>query len=255
MACDQPLGNSLVEVIVADDFHDSNLRNLLHLSYPWCRYTEGPSRGPAANRNYGAQLALGDWLVFVDDDCIPQPGWIEAYKAHVNTSNLLEGRVSALGVRRRGDEECPLNERGGLLLSCNFAIQRSLFEQIGGFNEVFPFPAMEDVEIYTRLRKSGIEPLFIKDALVLHPWRPRKNSKYVSQHAQSVAKYVHLHPETYINFKFFSQLKKCLRSVRSALLVLQSFPSRQILRSLGLDIYGHFLTWYYVRANYNKTMN
>ncbi len=57
------------EVIVADDGDDA-LACFLSNNLPWVRYCVGPQRGPAANRNAGASQAQGEWLVFLDDDCI-----------------------------------------------------------------------------------------------------------------------------------------------------------------------------------------
>src|ERR671913_256152 len=39
------------EVIVSDDARQKDLQRYLSMHYPWARYVEGPSRGPAANRN------------------------------------------------------------------------------------------------------------------------------------------------------------------------------------------------------------
>src|SRR4051794_39076134 len=33
-------------------------------------------RNPAAKRNYGAQIARGEWLAFIDDDCVADPEWL-----------------------------------------------------------------------------------------------------------------------------------------------------------------------------------
>src|SRR5260370_5877800 len=67
------------EVIVTDDGTLTTAEALIREGFPWAKWFEGPHRGPAANRNYGASQAKGDWLLFIDDDCIPGTGWLEAY--------------------------------------------------------------------------------------------------------------------------------------------------------------------------------
>ena len=37
-------------------------------------------RGLSRARNVGWQRAEADWLVYLDDDCIPEPGWLEALR-------------------------------------------------------------------------------------------------------------------------------------------------------------------------------
>src|SRR5438552_17841427 len=66
------------EVIVSDDGSRSTAEKLIAGTYPWARWVTGPRRGPAANRNHGAKHARGEWLAFVDDDCLPDKGWLEA---------------------------------------------------------------------------------------------------------------------------------------------------------------------------------
>ncbi|QGW29722.1 glycosyltransferase family 2 protein [Phnomibacter ginsenosidimutans] len=75
----QSLEASLYEVIVTDDAADAATEQLLLTQFPWATYTAGPHRGPAANRNHGASLAIGEWLVFTDDDCLPDAQWLQAY--------------------------------------------------------------------------------------------------------------------------------------------------------------------------------
>ena len=140
-----------VEVIVSDDAKQIELKNHLQENYPWVKYFEGPARGPAANRNNGAKNASGEWLVFTDDDCLPSKAWIDAFAERVGDGDVLEGKTSADRPKQRMDEESPVNESGGYLWSCNFAIKKSLFDQLTGFDEAFPFPAMEDVEFKTRV--------------------------------------------------------------------------------------------------------
>ncbi|MFM5985591.1 MAG: glycosyltransferase family 2 protein [Sphaerospermopsis kisseleviana] len=246
-ATKQPVVATL-EVIVSDDANEPELASLLQQHYPWCRYTPAPGRGPAANRNHGARQATAEWLVFTDDDCLPQPGWLEAYAHHVNRSDVMEGRTAPAGRRTRVDEECPINEHGGYLWSCNFAINRVLFLQLGGFNEDFPAAAMEDVELNRRINLAGLKRQFVGTAEVRHPWRQRKGVGFVRIHSRSIATYVALHPETGSAFTppvlFLNLLRSFKASLRTALVIgsLRGLP-----RQIGLDIMAAVVTWQALR--------
>ena len=232
------------EVIVSDDARDPQLRALLLQRYPWCRYTKGPACGPAANRNHGAQLASGDWLVFTDDDCLPQPGWIEAFAQHTDYCDVIEGRTSAVGVRTRVDEECPINESGGFLWSCNFAIKRKIFFTLGGFHEDFPAAAMEDVELNLRINKSGLKRKYVSDAIVYHPWRRQKGLQFVRAHSASVEKFVSLHPEQASRYSFVAQLTKSARLFKQTLyLAVLSGKYQGFFRKISLYCLSCAMAW------------
>jgi GT2 family glycosyltransferase len=243
------------EVIVSDDGRDPDLRTRLAFSFPWCTYTEGPARGPAANRNHGAKKACGEWLVFTDDDCLPQVGLLEAYFEFSDNSDVLEGKTSPCGIKTRADEECPVNIDGGCLWSCNFAIKRTLFLSLCGFNEDFPAPAMEDVEFFARIKKCGLNCKFVPNALVLHPWRYRKGYEFTFIHAKCVAKFVNLHPEYVTRFSLLSQITSILRIVKIDLIrSISSGLYRGLPRAVFLDTLSIILTWYYVRKVKNKLL-
>lgn len=162
------------EVIVTDDSDEDEARLLVEGSFPWARWIKGPGKGPASNRNHGVRAAKGEWIVFTDDDCLPTDGWLAAYKRGIlNTDGhyeVYEGKTISDRPQRRYDEEAPVNLTGGHLWSCNFAIRRVFFEQMGGFDEGFPFAAMEDVDFQYRVAKLT-DCLFLPDALIMHPWR------------------------------------------------------------------------------------
>jgi len=40
--------------------------------------------GAAEARNIGIRAAQGEWLLFIDSDCIAQPGWIETFTSAFN---------------------------------------------------------------------------------------------------------------------------------------------------------------------------
>jgi len=189
------------EVIVTDDGGEAQA--LIAQQFPWATWVKGPGRGPASNRNNGANHATSNWLVFLDDDCLPDAGLLSAYSNAIalDPSILaLEGRIYTDRPRKSLSETAPLNGDGGYLWACNFAVQKALFQSMGGFDERFPFASMEDVEFCYRLKKKSISTPFVKEAAVCHPWRKRNASREVQMHEISLGIYLKIHPEQSPNF-------------------------------------------------------
>lgn len=111
--------------------------------------------------------------MFTDDDCIPSPGWLQAYRhgGLRGDARALEGRVISEPGPRSGWDEAPLNAAGGCFWSCNIAVEAQTFWRAGGFDEHYPFAAMEDVDLRTALARLGVAPKFLADAIVNHPAR------------------------------------------------------------------------------------
>jgi len=167
------------EVIVCDDSNQQSSQDH-DLGTLFIRYTQGPKRGPAANRNHGASIARGEWLLFCDDDCIPSSEWLGAYvQFMMGPANVLEGCTLPKGKKTSLDEECPANYSGGYLWSCNFAIRKTIFDRLSGFDENFPAPALEDVDLRIRLLKSMETITFIPSAISYHPWRPKRGFAHI----------------------------------------------------------------------------
>lgn len=184
------------EVIVSDDSRNDDSRRMLETEFDWVCWNQGPRRGPAANRNHGVSCSSMPWIVFTDDDCLPQPGWLTAFQKNMSDNHsVLEGKTLAEGKRARVDEECPINATGGFLWSCNFAIKRELYNQLGGFDEAFPAAALEDVDFRLRLMKTGNAVKFVDEAIVLHPWRLEKGNEFLRKKAESMIFLFDKHPE------------------------------------------------------------
>lgn len=203
------------EVVVADDGPvEDNARLLVTHTYPWARWVAGPRRGPAANRNRGASQARGRWLAFTDDDCLPQPGWLSSFAKRLDSPGgdklrVLEGRTTAGEGTPRGPRyTSPVNEYGGLMWSCNFAVERRFFFELGGFDERFPFPHLEDVDLRLRLDDRQEPYPFVPEALVEHPPRPessarswvrsRESAFYLAQKRRVPLAAVHFGPYFYL---------------------------------------------------------
>mgnify|MGYP003624934406 CR=1 FL=1 len=191
---------------MSDDGRNLSARTVLAGEFSEVAWIDGPRRGPAANRNTGAAAADGDVIIFLDDDCLPQPGLLVAYAQAFEATSLCaaEGRILADRPATRMDQVSPINENGGCFWSCNIALRRDFFEKTGGFDERFPAAAMEDVEFRERIRKMGTPIEFVSDALVLHPYRVMKGWKSLKQSAEAHAIYI-LFPECHLPLPSYSR--------------------------------------------------
>jgi len=173
---EQTLSFDEYELIVTDDDGEgSRTQALVEEQYPWAKWVAGPGRGPAANRNRGAGYAEGEWLVFTDDDCVPEPEWLEAYAERASKSpslDVMEGATLPEGPRESLAWQAPINTEGGRLWSCNLAVRTDCFSALGGFDTDYPF-ALEDLDFRARIFESEFEWEFVPRAVAVHPWVER----------------------------------------------------------------------------------
>jgi GT2 family glycosyltransferase len=167
--------NEGYEVFVADDSKANIAKGLVEEKYNWAKWIEGPKKGPASNRNYGAKFLNSEWIVFIDDDCLPEKDILNNYKKaieHFPSSLAFEGTIvpDDWDLMKKEMAECPINMDGGCFWSANICVKKSLFLDIGGFDELFLIPAQEDQDIYERLREHTNIP-FLKNCVVVHPVR------------------------------------------------------------------------------------
>jgi glycosyltransferase involved in cell wall biosynthesis len=161
------------EVIVSDDGSDSTAAAMIQENYAWVKWVAGPCQGPAANRNHGASYAQAEWLVFTDDDCLPEPDWLESYATAIAANPGIlayEGAIHPIGDVNQDAARCPVNLTGGHFWSANVVVQKELFNQINGFDPTYPLAAHEDQDIKIRL-SAQTEIKFVAAAKVFHPVR------------------------------------------------------------------------------------
>lgn len=245
----QNVNSITYEVIVTDDSKDESSEKLIKEHFNWVKYINGPKKGPAANRNNGAKLAQGEWLIFIDDDCLPNDNLINVYCKAISLNKqvlVFEGCIKSDRAQKSFAEGSPINETGGYLWSCNFMINRLFFlNTLNGFDPNFPHAAMEDVDLNYRILKLKIPILFVKNSIVVHPFRlQEKMSSITKKRFESTLYFIEKHPEKLkeINAKYFFHV--FLLDIRSLLLNSFKYNFRGIKGKLVESFLHLYFTFY-----------
>lgn len=155
------------EIIITADGAQDDCRPLAESCGALVVEIEGPS-GPARARNRGAAVACGDVFMFVDADVVvasdalpgmlhflaghpevaavfgaydeapPEPNFMSQYR------NLAHSYVHQTGAREAATFWAGLG-----------AVRAGAFRTVGGFDERFRRPSVEDIELGYRLTRAG----------------------------------------------------------------------------------------------------
>jgi glycosyltransferase involved in cell wall biosynthesis len=180
----QEIGRDRFEVIVVNDGGAVSPRDVVdrHRAYLDVRLLEQPNAGPATARNAGAAAARGDYLVFTDDDCLPEPRWLATLGASVDrhpghavggsVDNALVGGIYSIASQQLIDflyhyYNAPRAD-GRFFITSNLAFPVARFRELGGFDVTFPLAAAEDRDLVDRWREQGGAIVYEDRAVVRH---------------------------------------------------------------------------------------
>lgn len=176
----QTTGDATVEIIVSG-LDELGLVDPSDVSY----VSQGYPLNPAAARNLGIRAASGDFLVFLDADCVPEPTWlarIRSFRCRQEGRSAVSGAIRILPdshVRLAGNlasfreftASLEASERP-FLPSFSLGVPRRALSEAGWFNE--QLPRGEDLDLTIRLARHGYRLWFDPTITVIH--RPARTT-------------------------------------------------------------------------------
>ena len=179
---DQTLERSRWEMVVVHDNPPDDPTHELLRTHPLAQagvlrhhHLEPGTGSPARQRNVGWRDARAPLVAFTDDDCRPDPHWLERMLAAAleHPGDIVQGATTpephealvGLAPRVRTLKvDPPVRE----LPTCNVLYPRARLEAVDGFDERFPGPAGEDTDLAERVRATGAGLVAVPDAVIHH---------------------------------------------------------------------------------------
>jgi glycosyltransferase involved in cell wall biosynthesis len=136
------------------------------------------ANGPAAARNAGWRAGTAPWVAFLDDDVVPDEGWLSGLVRDLrSTLPDVAGSQGSLTVPMPVDRAPTDWERNvasleiGTWITADMAYRRAALEEAGGFDERFRRAYREDTDLALRVQALGWRLMRGRRAVV-HPVRP-----------------------------------------------------------------------------------
>ena len=160
---------------------------------PGVRVIHDEGRGLSRARNVALRAVDSEWIVFVDDDCLVEPGFARALREELTAhpdADYLSGEVgehepwggdyppvTTFRLSRAGWRRGRWTLPGRIGFGVFFAVRRATAERLGGWDErlgpgVPDFPAADDADFNYRLLRAGGAAWLTPRVRVLHDqWR------------------------------------------------------------------------------------
>lgn len=160
------------------------------------RIGQCPVTNLSVSRNIGIGMARGDIVCFIDDDGIPEPGWLDGLAAAYGEDPRLGGvggfvrdhtgvdyQCRYIVCNRCGDadfydqaepariEERAYADRFYSLIGVNSSFRRAALLEIGGFDEEYAY-FLDETDVCARLADAGWKIRTIPGAEVHHKYAP-----------------------------------------------------------------------------------
>lgn len=182
-----------LEIVVVDNGSTDDTPEFLArwaLTRPWAKVvTNRRNLGFAAGNNRGAEVASGEYLVFLNNDCFVTDGWIGDLLAHFRRDPKLgllgpvtnrSGNESVIWIQYDNMEQMAIEARSytaahrGQLTHPHVLhwfcvmLPRSVWMQVGELDEAFGLGTFEDDDYSYRVRSAGFQTGCAEDVFIHH---------------------------------------------------------------------------------------
>jgi len=181
------------EIIFMDDKSPNESARLIEQNLKNVKFiSNGVNYGFLKNCNKGATFAIGEYILFLNNDTNVQPGWLSSLVELIESADDI-GMVGSRLVYPTGKQQ----EAGGIvwndasgwnfgrlddpnkpeynyvkevdyLTGAAMMIRTSLWEEIGGFDERYVPAYYEDTDLAFEARKHGYRTLYQPKSVVIH---------------------------------------------------------------------------------------
>ena len=180
------------ETILVDNGSTDGSVALVRERFPWVRVVAlNENRGFAGGNNSGVREARGRYVALLNNDTVPEPGWLGALlrgREDGGANALASSRIVYIhdphvidsagdGVlrwggafkRHHGASVEAATQSCEVFGVCGAAcvIPKAVFDELGGLDEDF-FASHEDVDLSYRARLMGYSCRYVADAIVRH---------------------------------------------------------------------------------------
>ena len=203
------------EVIIVEDGSSERSENVVagFRDQLDIHYFYKENSGPGPSRNYGCEKAAGDYLIFLDSDCIIPEQYVQvvqegleinytdafggpdrAYKDFTKLQKAISFSMTSFfttgGIRGGTERMGKFHPR-----SFNMGISRQVYDTTGGFSAM---RFGEDVDLSIRILEKGFSTQLIRDAYVYHKRRTNLRQFFKQVYNSGIARInLHLrHPGT-----------------------------------------------------------
>ncbi len=236
------------EIILVDDGSTDHTADFIKSNYPdeRIKYIYQSNKGVCAARNTGVAIAKGIYICFLDSDDYVTKDWLSNFKMKFSSNDGVDV-VFCNGINKHfNGKEVLLNanypynpfikDDKGIYLAGLFAINRFLFERVGGFDEQIKFGEFTDLGF--RINHFNPQTAFTHRVGMYYQISPEGGGKNLRNKIDSNLYFIKKHKDYFIRSPKVHQL--FLQNIAVAYFKLNEFNigRKYLWESLSKNIFN-----------------